>query len=94
MSKDILIVNEKDNVATALVDLPAGKVIVLEKGGKQLKILDEIAIGHKFALSQIDVNQNAIKYGEVIGVANVDIKPGNHVHVHNIDSTRGRGDKN
>jgi len=33
------------------------------------------------------------KYGEVIGIATVDIKTGDYVHVHNIESTRGRGDK-
>ena len=33
------------------------------------------------------------KYGEIIGIATVDIKTGDYVHVHNIESTRGRGDK-
>jgi altronate dehydratase small subunit len=34
-----------------------------------------------------------IKYGEVIGVATREIAPGQHVHVHNLESRRGRGDK-
>ena len=33
-----------------------------------------------------------MKYGEEIGVASREISAGNHVHVHNLDSMRGRGD--
>ena len=33
-----------------------------------------------------------MKYGEEIGVASRAIAAGNHVHVHNLDSMRGRGD--
>ncbi len=33
-----------------------------------------------------------LKYGQVIGRATADIAVGEHVHVHNIESTRGRGD--
>ena len=32
------------------------------------------------------------KYGEEIGIATKDIKKGEYVHVHNLDSMRGRGD--
>jgi altronate dehydratase small subunit len=32
------------------------------------------------------------KYGEDIGLATVKINPGDHVHTHNIESQRGRGD--
>ena len=33
-----------------------------------------------------------IKYGETIGLATEDIKEGDHVHVHNVEGLRGRGD--
>ena len=33
------------------------------------------------------------KYGEIIGLATKDIQQGEYVHVHNIESCRGRGDK-
>ena len=32
------------------------------------------------------------KYGEEIGIATKDIKKGEYVHVHNLDSMRGPGD--
>jgi len=34
-----------------------------------------------------------VKYGEPIGIATRDIRSGQHVHVHNLESARGRGDK-
>jgi altronate dehydratase small subunit len=34
-----------------------------------------------------------IKYAEVIGVASRPISVGEHVHVHNVESVRARGDK-
>ena len=33
------------------------------------------------------------KYGEVIGAATRDIRVGEHVHVHNVEGKRGRGDR-
>jgi altronate dehydratase small subunit len=52
----------------------------------------DIPFGHKFALRPIPMGGSVIKYGEIIGVASQSIAPGDHVHVHNVDGTRGRGD--
>ena len=54
-------------------------------------------MGQKMGLTDkvgknIDSGENIIKYGEIIGKASKPIKTGEHVHVHNIESTRGRGD--
>ncbi len=59
---------------------------------RKIKVRDPIAFGHKFALQRINVGQNIIKYGEVIGKATATIEPGEHVHIHNVESQRGRGD--
>lgn len=45
------------------------------------------------AVAEIKKGEYCYKYGEVIGDATEDIHPGDHVHVHNLESTRGRGDK-
>ncbi|MDQ6598863.1 SAF domain-containing protein [Bacillus salipaludis] len=37
--------------------------------------------------------EDILKYGEVIGLATTDIEPGEHVHIHNLEGKRGRGDK-
>ena len=55
-------------------------------------INEKIDSGHKFALKDINKNENIIKYGETIGRATRDIKKGDYVHVHNVESLRGRGD--
>lgn len=83
-----------DNVATALTELAAGEVMQMEINGRTLSVtlLDTIPFGHKFSLTQIKCNSPVTKYGEKIGEATADIQPGQHVHVHNVVSTRCRGD--
>jgi len=53
---------------------------------------DDIRFGHKFSLTRIEAGSDILKYGEVIGSAQQVIEPGEHVHIHNVVSTRGRGD--
>ena len=40
--------------------------------------------GHKYALCDIKVGENVIKYGNPIGHAVADIKKGEHIHTHNM----------
>ena len=51
-----------------------------------------IPIYHKIALCAIPSGSDVIKYGQVIGMATSDIIKGDWVHVHNVESKRGRGD--
>ncbi len=95
MSKDAIIISKKDNVATALRDIPAlAKVNAadLEGSVREVIVTDDILYGHKFALKDIKPGDFIIKYGEVIGRAIKPISKGRHAHVHNIESLRGRGD--
>ena len=71
-------INEKDNVAVALVKLLKGE----ELCGTVL--LEDIERGHKFALRPIKAGEKIIKYGEVIGSAKCDISQGEHVHTNNM----------
>ena len=45
--------------------------------------------GHKYALCDIKVGEQIIKYGFPIGVAKAEIKKGEHVHTHNIKTGLG-----
>lgn len=83
-------IKKEDNVATALEDLAAGEEILL--AGTKLKVLQDIPYGHKVAAVDIAQGANILKYGEVIGRATASIPEGTHVHVHNVESLRGRGD--
>jgi altronate dehydratase small subunit len=89
-------VNDKDNVATIFANgiTDGTQVEVRDKRGNSqvLTVHGDIPYGHKIALTQIHVGEQITKYGEEIGVATKEIQPGDYVHVHNLDSIRGRGD--
>jgi altronate dehydratase small subunit len=86
MSPDILVVDAKDNVATALRGLQKGEHLEIESGGStlELTVLEPIAFGHKIALFDLEPGERVLKYGEVIGLATQRIAMGQHVHVHNV----------
>lgn len=92
---DALVVDAQDHVATALMDLKAGSRIRYRRGTEieQLALLQDIPFGHKVAIRAIEAGEEVRKYGEVIGRATAHIRPGEHVHVHNIEGIRGRGDQ-
>ncbi|MEM7258766.1 MAG: altronate dehydratase family protein [Pseudomonadota bacterium] len=70
---------DSDNVVVALRDLASGESI------DGLTLIDDVPRGHKLAVSAISSGEKAIKYAQVIGYANCDIKAGVHVHTHNIE---------
>jgi altronate dehydratase small subunit len=83
-----ILIHERDNVATALETLEAGTTVTLEVAGRAegVTLPSAIPAGHKFALRQIEAGAFVIKYGEPIGKAAARILPGEHVHVHNVES--------
>jgi altronate dehydratase small subunit len=83
-------IHRYDNVAVALVDMPALARVSL--GEIHLVLVQDVPFGHKLALMDIKKGSPILKYGEQIGLATRDIGAGEHVHVHNVESTRGRGD--
>lgn len=94
---DALWIAEADNTATMLRDAKAGeRVSAALADGSQAKAIvlqEDIGFGHKFALADIGEGQDVLKYGEVIGRTHCSIHAGQHVHVHNVESLRGRGDE-
>jgi len=89
-----IVLDPKDNVATAIVDIPIGSLVKVRVGDqiRGVKLKQDIKRGHKFALIRMKKEEHVIKYGEVIGVATNTIDEGEYVHVHNVISQRGRGD--
>jgi altronate dehydratase small subunit len=94
MKKRAHVIHRRDNVAVALVHIKPGEIVSIERGEKKgdIEIHEEIPYGHKFALKDIPCGEPVIKYGEVIGQASKSIAKSDHVHVHNLESLRGRGD--
>lgn len=89
-------VDDKDNVATIFAnDVVDGmEVLVKDKSGNEevIAVIGDIPYGHKIATVPIAKGEHIMKYGESIGRAQVDIKKGEYVHVHNMEAMRGRGD--
>jgi altronate hydrolase len=88
MSKCMIIMHPKDNVGVVLEGVSPGDTCC--SGPVELKSLEVIEFGHKIALQDIAQGENIIKYGEKIGYALVDIKKGQWIHRHNIESERGK----
>ncbi len=95
MISSAIIIDSKDNVATALRTIKKGEKLNLLRGSEQLDVVpaQPIPLGHKFAIATIDKGAEVIKYGEIIGRATARISVGQHVHVHNVEGLRGRGDR-
>ena len=89
-------VSDLDNVATIFANgiTDGTRVEVRDKRGESftLTVHGDVPYGHKIAIREIHVGEQITKYGEEIGIATQEIKPGDYVHVHNRDSMRGRGD--
>jgi len=89
-----LVMHDKDNVATAVTAISSQKRVEIEVEGKvkEIKIVESIRFGHKFAIKPIAKGGDIVKYGQFIGKATEDIGVGMLVHIHNVESKRGRGD--
>ena len=71
-----------DDVAVALRDFALGETVTLE--GIAISLLSAVPRGHKFSIRTIHARQEVHKYGFSIGRAKTDIRPGEHVHSHNL----------
>jgi altronate dehydratase small subunit len=96
MALRALVIDAKDNVANLIVPGRKGEQVqcVIEGSEQEttVTLLDELPSNHKFAFSDIKSGAPILKYGLDIGRATRDIRQGEHVHAHNIESNRGRGD--
>lgn len=93
--KSALIAHSDDNVANVIDDIKTGEHVSYSINDKTYTIetVNSIKFGFKIAVKPIEKNEAIIKYGCVIGKASTAIKAGECVHIHNVEGTRGRGDK-
>ena len=78
-----------DSVAVVVVEgIKAGQtltgLILDEDRTIDLRCAQDIPLGHKVALKDMNVGDTVIKYGVDIGKVVAPIKAGQHAHVHNI----------
>ncbi len=90
MSKKAIQIDAKDNVATATSIVEAGEEVeVLSPDGDvvlKAKPVERLIFGHKIALTDLKVGDKIVKYGQVIGVASKEVKVGEWLHTHNVNS--------
>jgi altronate dehydratase small subunit len=87
----VLKTSENDNVVTCLKPISKGEEVYA--GGRKYIAKEDIPQFHKMAIENIKKGSNVYKYGQIIGTAICNISEGSYAHVHNIESTRGRGDR-
>lgn len=85
MTQSAIVLAVDDNVGVVTGDVRPGSNVLA--GDRPLTVKDAIPFGHKIALSLITAGADVIKFGVPIGRAKTTIAPGEHVHVHNIEST-------
>ena len=90
--KRFLVMDVRDNVATALENAHRGDTIVaVAKDGKvadQLTAAQDILFGNKVCLRNLSVGEKVFKYGVAVGECTADTKRGELVHVHNVKSLK------
>ena len=69
-----------DDVVIARVELPAGTMIAKEN----VRVAVRVPPGHKVAVRDVAQGAPVHRYNQIIGFATQPIKPGDHVHVHNV----------
>jgi hypothetical protein len=88
----ILLLDPRDTVAVVLIPLQPGTAFDVRRGDNAVRVVAAtlIPFGHKVAVAAMAAGNPVVKYGEVIGFATTAIRPGDHVHVHNVRSDRAK----
>ncbi|MGI8869556.1 MAG: UxaA family hydrolase, partial [Mycobacteriales bacterium] len=75
----------------AVRDLTPGPVrgaVLADNSDVSAEVLDEVPLGHKFALRDLGAGTPVIEYSVQVAVTTAPIKAGNYVHTHNVRSAR------
>ena len=87
-----LVHESSDTVGVATVDIKANETatgLYMDSQQKiELKVLQEIPLGHKVALKDHQATDTVLKYGHDIGKVVEEIKTGQQVHIHNLKTKR------
>ena len=77
--KNFIRLSEIDNVVTVTAELDSGVEV------EQVTTSGLVPCSHKIATAEIRQGEAVRKYAQIIGYASTDIRPGEHVHTHNVD---------
>ncbi len=80
----LLHLHPDDNVLVLTCRINAGENFLVD--GQSCRADRSLNIGHKIARRDIRAGEKVLKYGASIGSATLDIRRGDHVHLHNLKS--------
>ena len=88
-STDIIIHDEKDNVGVVVIEKITQNQDCncwIMENDKSVKIQskNDIQLGHKIAMVDLNEGDTILKYGHDIGKVVKSIKKGEHLHFHNV----------
>jgi altronate hydrolase len=86
--KDILIINDSDNVAIALRNIEKGEKILVHE--TEIEVKEPVNRGHKISLTDISEGEHIVKYGFPIGHTTTKVSSGEFVHTHNTKTNLNR----
>jgi hypothetical protein len=88
---ELLVLDPRDNVGIALAPLVVGTTVTVSVGARDYTVVvkDELRPLHKVALDEIPEGAQVVKHGHMIGRAIHRIRPGEHVHTHNLEDDYG-----
>jgi hypothetical protein len=87
---DAVRITDDDQVAVAVQDIEGLATILCGDELMRLLLPSPVPMGHKFALFDMPMSTEIRKYGHVIGVLSQAVASGEHIHVHNLTSRRGK----
>ena len=89
-ASDAILLDEADDVATALRQIEQGESASIAGPSGLLYVVarETIPIFHKIAIKPLSSGSDVLKYGDSIGVLVTSVKIGALVHVHNLRSNR------
>ena len=93
MATEIIIHDQKDNVGVVVIEKIKPKQectcwIMENDSSTIIQSKDEIPLGHKIAMNDLNEGDTILKYGHDIGKVVKPIKKGEHVHVHNVKTKK------
>ena len=90
---DVIIHDEMDNVGVVVIDKTSPGQdchcwIMENDKSIKVKSLNNVPLGHKIALVDLNEGDAILKYGYDIGKVVKSIKKGEYVHVHNVKTKK------
>lgn len=89
MKKNGILIHAKDQVLTLAAAVKVQETVAYTRDGidSTQKAVEDIPQYHKMAVRDMKKGEKICKYGEEIGEATADIRAGEWVHIHNLQSS-------